>query len=235
MKRQKCKGGVWLQSWDDIRGATRIFYSPPCGLKSCPTCAKLKQLSHIARIAIVVRHHNDKHWYFLTVTARAKYHKTKDIEGGLKSLRHAWSIARKRINRRYKFVTWVKVFERHKSGMYHLHIIIGLDGKMSQRWIKQALFEGGAGYQVKLLPVDTDGHAIRYVAKYATKADVPIRAVEYSRNFPKLAENAPLNPKQWYYLGNIDISPLIDYLTHAGINVVMLTANEEDADGTANS
>lgn len=223
-RRQKCNDGVWLMARLGEHGEERWFFSPPCGLKKCPTCSEMARKRHVARISLAVQSDDGRelNWYFITGTARAKFHRKKMVDEGLASIRRAWSVVRKRLNRRYEVVVWVKVYERHKSGMYHLHAIVGIYGTMDKNIIKKMWFEGGGGYQVDLKRLSRHSQ-IKYIAKYATKSDVPIRAIEYSRNFPKLAENNPESPLNWEFLGNIDISHYIEALEQSGVIIKMMT------------
>ena len=225
-----CKNGVWLQAWEGDYGERRLFFSPPCKLKSCEACSRAKRFYHVARIATQVESEPDLHWYFVTATARAKYHKAGNVDESLNSLRASWSRVRKRLNRRFSLVLWVKVYERHKSGIYHLHALIGVNGRLSERYIRKIFFQTGAGYMIKRKILEAVYH-VRYVAKYATKSDVPIRAIEYSRNFKKLAEHIPDSPLNWSYMGKLDISRYTEGLLESGIEVIMLSDiydNHED-------
>lgn len=221
MKPKQCDNGIWLKADTDIMGASQVWYSPPCKLKSCEECSKKRRVSIVVRIMSCVHNNPDMYWYFVTFTSRPKVHKTMTSEQSKKVLQSAWSRLRKRLNRRFKQLFWVKVWERHKSGIFHLHAIIGTNIPMSQRYIKENAFETGMGYQIKRIPLEGNNH-VWYVAKYSTKTNVSGRAIDWSQNFPKIDAPTPESPLEWQYMGKVDIHAIMDYLYRLGIELTVL-------------
>lgn len=123
---QKCERGIWLVNWD--KG---IIMSPPCGLKSCESCAKRKRKLTALRIlkqASILDQTHDAWFYTITPTPHAIY------EGySQKLMADGWSKLRKRLSRRYpKPFHWVCVREMTKGKkeytdappFLHMHIMV---------------------------------------------------------------------------------------------------------------
>lgn len=222
--RLKCENGVWLQARDGENGEIFYFYSPRCLTKKCPECSKFLRQRNFLRIFNAWISSPNTNWYFLTATLRPKDHES----GGdsLKVIRHVWSKARKRMARVFKHFCWVKVYERHKSGVWHTHIIISIDVHLSKKRFKSIWFASGGGYQVDVQVVSPEN--IGYVAKYAVKNyGTGIRNIEYSRNFPKLPKIEVEDDFVWLYLGKPTDKGLLEYidsLISGGASVNLLTA-----------
>lgn len=132
-------------------------------------------------------------WWFGTITAPA-WHRTP--ETSLKAIRTNMDRFIKRLKRVFKSgVEYVRIYEKHKTGAFHLHIIIsglserverykarsgqmafrvllrtGLDRSWHiQTWWKKTLAKCGCGYiaEIKIIPTF---QAVRYITKYMTKA-----------------------------------------------------------------
>lgn len=124
-----CKNEIWLRRIDDKHRLV-IYVAVPCGRKKCPYCANVMRKNHYKRIAYTMSHRPDWHWFFITTTGKSWWHKVSDKEGiSLTEMRKVWSRWRKRLARsvgKDKMV-WMRVYEQHKSGVYHCHIIFGTD------------------------------------------------------------------------------------------------------------
>jgi hypothetical protein len=177
---------------------------------------------------LMTQKHPELNWYFITMTNRDHIHKEGDTEKSLVILRHAWSLYRKRMNRHVGLVYWVKVFEMHKTGIYHLHVIVGADKPLTYDWLHEHIFQSGMGYMFDRKKLTEQ--SIRYVAKYSTKTNIAIRAIEWSRNFPKLDESIPEQIEEWEYLGNIDIITALQWDDATGREWKLLTDYEEKDD-----
>jgi len=121
-----CQNGVWLRARDD-KNNTVIFINPPCGLKSCPHCSKTLRNKHFARVLIAMQLYPDYTWMFVTTTGRKWWRKVNDKKGITRGLiAHVWSKFRKRMARASPDgILWMRVYEQHKSGVWHTHAIIG--------------------------------------------------------------------------------------------------------------
>lgn len=225
MRRTKCKNGVWLLA--NPEKDQYLYFSPPCKLKSCPACSRMMQKRHILRISQFASNLEFSHLigYFLTLTLPSWWHE-KPPEDGLNHLRKKWGLMRKRLNRLYKELYWVKTFERHKSGVYHLHVLLWASAKIFKKDIRKMIRELKLGFQFALLPISED--AVRYVAKYSTKSGTQGRVIEYSRNFPRLTGGAYVSPLQWEYVGNVQIGSWISFLTRVGAKVILLSQDPDD-------
>jgi len=181
-----------------------ILLHATCHLWSCETCALRNARVWIARI-IEGCNRLDGEWSLLTITAHRKWRKSKSIT----NLRQGW----KKLINRIVYETkeddyplyYVRVWEQHKDGSFHLHVLI--NKIISTRWAKDASAECGMGNQADWRKVDNVGQAAGYVAKYTLKnASVTrggvewpkgLRRIETSRNWPKLPEKYKENEYMW--------------------------------------
>lgn len=131
----------------------------------------------------------EKKWTFFTFTLQAKDHKQ-----GVSSLhywRNSWDKLMKRLKREYGNFDYVRVFEQHKSGAFHVHMlascrpddlreVIREDGKRvhTSKIVKAHLTSLKLGYIHDCKPLEEDGTheqssyaalVSAYLAKYLTK------------------------------------------------------------------
>lgn len=162
-----------------------------CKSWACPYCNKKNRdewSSHLKkrlpRVAVK--------WWFVTLTAhenlRGKGQSLANIRDNLDRLF-------KRLRRIYERISYVRVYEVHKSGAFHAHLLVaGLSNRVSVRkagngqqyfrprkenetgkswsvktWWKKTCREMGMGYMVDCQPLAETQHAVRYVLKYMTK------------------------------------------------------------------
>jgi hypothetical protein len=161
-----------------------------CGLWSCDFCAKknAQEWSHFlqARLKWI------GHWHFITLTAHPHAHEDKKT---LENIRTGIDLIFKRLRRIGK-ISYVRVFETHKSGAIHAHILIsGLTDRIAVKtakngktayslwrvpqakarlWalksvMKKMAHECGIGYMVDVQSFSQSQHAVRYMVKYLTK------------------------------------------------------------------
>lgn len=215
----KCKKGVWL-----VNHEKKTIISPPCGLKSCPSCSKKRKKVIVLRILSLMdkMQYSHKFW-FLTITPHSKAIWARQSE---KNLRDGWSKMRKRINRLLKGqIFWVMTREYTKgSGEFtdapefvHGHIIIGYpttNDSILTEALKDIATACGMGWAVhvgtkqdKDLPIKSVREAW-YIAKYAVKIDLEgrlQRTIAWSRNFPELGDS-PQKAEGWEFLNQTDDS-----------------------------
>jgi len=132
-------------------------------------------------------------WWFVTVTAS----RTKRSEAAsLENLRKGLDSLMKRIKRVWSNVEYVRVYEKHKKGGFHAHLVVsGLSARVQKfatsagvPYFRPSLLEHGLGnwsvrtwfsknasalkmgYMVDVQPLEGVSAAIGYLIKYLTKA-----------------------------------------------------------------
>lgn len=161
-----------------------------CGMWSCPECGARNGKRWLARILQHLNANKRMNWYFVTLTAherwRGKIPSRENIKNGWKKLYN-------RIRRRYGLIQYVKVWEPHSDGSWHLHAI--WNRKIGKRWLKDNARACGMGYQVHSVQAKNPGQVAGYCAKYLLKsleaADVyerGMRRIEVSRDWTKLED-----------------------------------------------
>lgn len=137
-----------------------------CKRWSCEHC---KETNRRKVIALAVK---GKPTAMLTLTVSNKNYPSphdaaNDLKRGLVALRKR--IARKFHGRKMSFLA---VFERHKSGWPHLHLLIRAPF-MPHKWLVECWKQITASYIVDIRPIDGDNQARFYVAKYLGKDLAP--------------------------------------------------------------
>lgn len=169
-----------------------IFVKAACGMWSCETCAARMAKRWIARLLIGM---NDEaiggHWRFVTITA----HQNWRGDASLKNLRANWHKLRKRMARanRHKNLYYAMVYEPHKDGSFHLHVLT--NARLSKKWYKDNSATSGMGHQCDASPIKNPGMVAGYVSKYMLKTALHhehyprgMRRINVSRNWPPLPE-----------------------------------------------
>lgn len=130
MAKTKCPNAIWLRRVDDTHRQV-IHIAVPCGRKTCKFCANEIRKSHFKRVAYTMQHRQDWKWFFVTTTGKSWWHDVDDKAGiSLILIRKTWSKFRKRMARAMKGkMVWLRVYEQHKSGVYHVHFIVGTDNE----------------------------------------------------------------------------------------------------------
>jgi hypothetical protein len=169
-----------------------------CKMWTCPYCAIHNQKMWRARIIEHINNPRPK-WIFLRVgfgaiteTASKKWtwftltaHSKKRGAASLANLRRAWDTLIKRAKRKYGKFDYVRVYERHKDGSYHLHAIASfhfgdikerkarVDGSRTKYsvWLKKNATELKLGYYTHADDIQRNhaGYIASYVTKYMTK------------------------------------------------------------------
>lgn len=172
-----------------------ILTKAACKTWDCETCAARNARTWIACIINGVNSLGGK-WSFLTVTAHRK------MRGKLsfKSIREGWKklynrIREKAINQA-QVIAYCKVWEQHKDGSVHLHILINVC--FGTKWAKDNAAECGLGFMADWHEVDNAGMVAGYIAKYTLKnafmarggVSWPkgLRRIEKTRNWPNLPQ-----------------------------------------------
>lgn len=131
----------------------------------------------------------DRKWTFHTYTLPSRDH--KQGVASLRKWRTVWDKFMKRLKREYGKFAYVRVFEQHKSGVFHVHMLASFvpadlvevkreDGKTvhTSKTIKKHLEKLQLGYIFDVKPLEEDGQheksdygalVASYMAKYLTK------------------------------------------------------------------
>lgn len=106
---------------------------------------------------------------FITLTMRQGQHDT--IEKQASALADCWRIIVKRAKRKYKMrsLEYIAIFEAHKSGWPHLHILARC-GWISQKWLSEQMVQLCNSSRQDIRQVRSAKQAAFYVAKYVGKA-----------------------------------------------------------------
>lgn len=164
-----------------------------CKMWSCELCAQINRSQWRAHIIDGINKIGTfASWWFVTVTAHRKAHKAvnqratlSNLQRGLKTL---YDRIRRIVAKGSDKLEYVRVFEHHKSGKVHAHMIMRgtftvqtgeLDKKGNDigltRWFKDNGAEVGLGYQASAKPIRSSqgvhaGFVSAYVTKYLTKS-----------------------------------------------------------------
>lgn len=167
-------------------GKDNLVFKSRCKQWSCPYCAKVNQRIWRARIMGEVESTPDcKEWFFWTLTLSPKEHKGTMVSSAL-VWRDVWDKLMKRVKRDLGKMRYVRVFEPHKSGILHVHMLAdksyddvvvveeddGRDNHVSEKMLKH-LLELGLGVRHDIRPIVTynfdDNGLARNVSAYVTK------------------------------------------------------------------
>lgn len=180
-----------------------------CRKWSCPVCGpKNAQQWRAFLLDTFTKRMRDKRWVFVTLTAHQNAHISPEMS--LKNLKQVWDKLYDRL--RYKTgraLSWVMVYERHKSGRFHLHMLVDLGEeydayhflispdldraakiKREKRhplciWLKEMSIKNGGGKIVHMTRIkegDTSLDNVRLAVGYVTKYFT--KAVEFP-DFPE--------------------------------------------------
>lgn len=179
---------VPLHTYDN-QETEALVYRARCKMWSCGYCANINRRVWLARIMLEVGKDEIKEWTFFTFTLRGKDHKSS--QHSLSVWRSTWDKLMKRLKREYGPFSYVRVFETHKSGAFHVHMMAStsvpdvelrvreLDS--SEYWhsekVKGHLDALKLGYIHDCKPIVEDGRVdssksaliASYVGKYLTK------------------------------------------------------------------
>ena len=135
---------------------SRLF----CKSLRCPYCRKPKLKNLRARIAQLAHQLQLRRFVTLTLDPKRLTNR-KDTD---RYIRKCWRKMRVSLERRFgKTVQFIRVLEFHKSGVAHLHLLVGV--YIPQAWLSQAWQSIGGGEVVDICYVDV--HRVAgYLATY---------------------------------------------------------------------
>lgn len=104
----------------------------------------------------------------LTLTCNPAKYETRD--DAAHDMRRAWVLMRKKIAKRFGIVKlpFIVVFERHKSGWPHMHLLIRAPF-LAQKWLSQEWQALTGAMHVDIRKIRGPREAAMYVAKYIGK------------------------------------------------------------------
>lgn len=165
-----------------------------CEMWSCPDCGAIN--AQRWRAYLLKRFNQtgmrEKSWVFATITAHRDAHKAGAIET-LKNLQIAWKRLYDRLLRRYGKFEYVRVFEQHKSGRYHMHFLMDIGEHYDRhdflikdpldefrhpecKWLRSTMAQLKAGWRVHMRRVweaktrtANVGLVVGYIMKYMSK------------------------------------------------------------------
>lgn len=187
----------------------------------------------------------------MTITAHKNAHKHSS-QMTIKNLQQVWKRLYDRLRRRYgKRLEYVRIFERHSSGRFHMHILLNngveydkasfvIKDKLDEfrhpecRWLKLACVSVGGGWRVHMRRVWDDvrktsnvglviGYILKYMGKDMASFEFPKhqRRIQTSRNIGSPATNAK-GQGVWEHMREIGL----DYVRTAGKRIVDMTTGE---------
>lgn len=188
-----------------------------CKRWQCPVCAEVNRKRVIA-LGVA-----GKPTAFLTLTVSSNNYPSpddaaQDLKRGLVALRKR--IARAHPGRKMSFLA---VFEKHKSGWPHLHLLIRAP-YLDVRWLKAAWEEITGSFIVDIRKVDTPGKRAFYVAKYLGKdlsAFARCKRWWRSHDFNEPANDNDEDREQWRGWGRIegDVRRMALLAKHLGMKI----------------
>lgn len=164
-----------------------------CKMWSCELCSQINRSQWRAHIIDKINKIGTfGKWWFITVTAHRRAHKAinqrstlSNLQRGLKTL---YDRLRREIVAGTEKLEYVRVYEHHKTGKIHAHLIVRgtftaqtgeLDKKGNDkgltRWLKDNSAACGLGFQSSAKPIRStsgvhSGFITSYVTKYMTKS-----------------------------------------------------------------
>ena len=232
---QRIKGVVYS---DDFKQGYRTVVRLSCKMWGCPYCGPRNAIAWRAylldRFNKTMR---DESWVFATITAHRKAHKT--TKTSLLNLQQVWKRLYDRLKRRYngKAMQYVRVFEVHKSGRFHMHLLLNIGVYYDSRefvikepldeyrhpdckWLRLACSELGGGWRVHMRRVweahtrsANVGLVVGYILKYMGKQMVDLdfpkhqRRIQTSRKIGSPA-TAAKGQGTWTHVREIPLSML---------------------------
>lgn len=223
---------------DDFKQGYRTLVRLRCKMWGCPYCGPQNAIQWRAylldRFNKALR---DEAWCFATITAHCKAHKTQ--RASLLNLQQVWKRLYDRLKRRYngKDLQYVRVFEQHASGRFHMHLLLNIGVYYDSRafvikepldeyrhpdckWLRVACAQLGGGWRVHIRRVWEEhtksanvglvvGYIVKYMGKQMVHLDMPKhqRRIQTSRKIGSPNTNAK-GSGTWTHVREIPLSML---------------------------
>ena len=108
----------------DYENSEIVVYRARCKLWSCEYCANINRRVWQARIWKEVERSKSEQWTFFTFTLLGEYHgHAESLKSSLLKWRDVWDKLMKRLKREYGKFRYLRVFETHKDGTFHVHML----------------------------------------------------------------------------------------------------------------
>jgi hypothetical protein len=156
-----CATGTVYGPSRDYPGAT-VYLRADCRKLSCDHCGPKKAARY--RHAIADRAGEHKLQRFMTLTLDPK--KIDQDQDSVTYLRKCFAKFRVYLGREFEKVSYIAIVELHKSGLAHLHVLVGVF--IPQAWISENWQRVGGGRIVDIRLVDIH-NVSAYLSKYVTK------------------------------------------------------------------
>jgi hypothetical protein len=150
----------------------------------CDECSVINRKRWRAVLYSYVNNHPDFTWCFFTLTAHKKAHNSVDpARYTLLNIQRAWDRLVKRMKRKFGRFEYVRAYEKHESGCYHLHAIAtfhfdditqrneGTDDEYpDSNWLRENATNLGLGYMTSADNLRVAIASVGYVTKYMVKS-----------------------------------------------------------------
>lgn len=181
-----------LVAYSQTTPETVLMKRVRCGSWQCPYCVRENRRLWAAHLRRRLPQIGDN-WWFITLTAHED-HRTP--ENSLENIRTNIDRYIKRLRRIYGKIEYVRVYEVHKKGAFHAHLILhGLSARLQKgtartgseyfaptdvpkgkgnwsirTWFRRTSRKLHMGYMVDVQRVDSISEVTNYIVKYLTKA-----------------------------------------------------------------
>lgn len=191
---------------DDFKPGYTTIIRLRCKMWSCPHCGPINAQSWRAylldRFNKALR---EEKWIFCTITAHRNAHRAGPI-ATLLNLQRAWKKLYDALGRRYgRGFQYVRVFEQHLSGRYHMHFLLNAGAQYDAhdflikdtldeyrhpecKWLRRAVSRLGAGWRCHIRRVweartrtANVGLVVGYMIKYMGKNMAIMEFPKYQR------------------------------------------------------
>lgn len=191
-----------------------------CGQWNCEYCAQKLSSKWRAKIINGINELGGV-WTWFTLTAHSK---KRGGYASITNLRNAWDTLIKRMKRRFGKFAYVRVFEQHKDGSFHIHAIanfhfLDIKIRVSRKdksetkysvWLQKNAKDLKLGLYTHADDIADDKHA-GYVASYTTKYMTKmsgdfikflgrVRRIQASQNWPKLPKG-----DKWHFRQDLSV------------------------------
>jgi len=209
--------GVMLS--EDFRQGFISLVRGRCKMWDCPDCGPIEALRWRAYLLDRMnKAYGHAKWCFLTITARPSSHVS--VIASIKNLQRGWKLLYDKLKRHYgRAVEYIRVFEPHKSGRFHMHILMDIGEEYDAhnfvaenlrrefrhpecQWLRRACVAAKMGWRVHMRRVWDDvkktanvGLVVGYIMKYVSKQMSDFEFPKHQRRIQTSRKIGSPNPK----------------------------------------